>query len=179
MMPEPVAVKRGVQGKRGAQGQLSGIVIRAAQPDDSPALAALYRASVLGLGPRHYSPEQVQAWAGLCPTEAQFEAQAQDGRWRWLAVGPEDAPLAFADLEPDGHIAFLYCAPDAAGRGLAARLHDELEGQACQAGLPQLFVEASEGARGFFLRQGYRVLRRREIQVAGVWLYNYAMEKRV
>ncbi|WP_022730027.1 GNAT family N-acetyltransferase [Fodinicurvata sediminis] len=176
-MPSPLVGK--TSGKREDEGALASGRVRPFQAGDGPALAALYRASVLGLGPRHYSPEQVQAWAGLCPAPAQFEAQAEDGRWRWLAVGPEDQPLAFADLEPDGHLAFLYCLPESAGQGLAVQLHDLIERQARQAGLERLFVEASEGARGFFLRQGYCVLHRRDIQVVDLWLHNYAMEKQL
>lgn len=35
-----------------------------------------------------------------------------------MAVDDEDQPLAFGDLEHDGHIGYLYCAPEAAGGAL-------------------------------------------------------------
>jgi GNAT superfamily N-acetyltransferase len=35
--------------------------------------------------------------------------------------------VAFIDLEPDGHIDRLFCAPEVAGRGVASRLYDAIE----------------------------------------------------
>ncbi|WP_035725902.1 GNAT family N-acetyltransferase [Fodinicurvata fenggangensis] len=146
---------------------------------DGQGLTALYQSSVLELGPRHYSRDQVQAWASLTPTPDVFELQAADGRWRRLAWNATGECLAFADLEADGRIDFFYCAPKAAGQGVSAQLYTALEGQALDMGLGRLYMEASEGARGFFLRRGFRLLCRRDFQVAGVWIHNYAMEKAV
>ncbi|MGM0562132.1 MAG: N-acetyltransferase family protein [Pseudomonadota bacterium] len=153
------------------------ILLRPCRPGDGPALAALYRASVLKLGRRRYSEAQVQAWAGLCPNPDNFETQAVDGRWRYLAVDDAGTCLAFADLEREGRIAYFYCAPEAAGQGVAGQLYAALEAEACANGLPRLYLEASEGARGFFQRHGFYLLHRRAFQVAGVEIHNYAMEK--
>lgn len=140
-------------------------------------MAALYRASVLKLGWRRYSEAQVQAWAGLCPTPDTFETQAVDGRWRYLAVDDAGVCQAFADLERDGRIAYFYCAPEAAGQAVAGQLYAALEAQAREMGLDRLYLEASEGARGFFLRHGFYLLHQRAFQVSGVEIHNYAMEK--
>lgn len=153
--------------------------IRPYRAADAPALSRLYRASVEGLGPRDYSAAQVAAWASLCPTAEQIAARAGDGRLLLVAVGGADRPLAFADLERDGHIDLFYCAPEAAGRGVATALYAELERAALAAGMPRLFAEASETARGFFERQGFAVTARRDFAVAGVPIHNYAVEKRL
>ena len=54
--------------------------------------------------PRDYAEDQVEAWAALAPSAAQIETRAADGRTTLVAVDDEDRPLAFGDLEHDGHI---------------------------------------------------------------------------
>ena len=94
-----------------------------------------------------------------------------------MAVDDEDRPLAFGDLEHDGHIGYLYCAPEAAGKGVAAALYDRLERAARERGLKRLHAEASEAARRFFLRKGFSVVHRRAFEISGVHIHNYAVEK--
>ncbi len=157
----------------------AGTTVRPYRAADAPALSRLYRRSVEGLGPRAYSAAQVAAWASLCPTAEEIAARAGDGRLLLVAVDADDRPLAFGDLERDGHIDLLYCAPEAAGRGVAAALYAELERAARAAGMARLYAEASETARGFFERQGFAVVARRDLAVAGVAIHNYAVEKRL
>jgi putative acetyltransferase len=85
--------------------------------------------------------------------------------------------VAFTDLEPDGHIDRLFCAPEAAGRGVASRLYDAIETAAREQGLERLFTEASELARRFFERKGFTVLERQDMILRGVPIHNYRMAK--
>jgi len=147
--------------------------------DDAPLLTELYRRSVNKLGARHYGPAQIAAWAALAPTPQRLADLAGDGRRRLVADDPEGRPLAFADLEPDGHIHFFYCAPEGAGTGIAGRLYAALEAVARQWGLGRLHVEASESAKRFFEKQGFSVIARRDFDLAGVSIHNYAAEKRL
>ncbi len=82
-------------------------------------------------------------------------------------------------MEADGHIHFLYCAPEAAGRGVATGLYEALEQAARERGVARLYAEASEAARGFFVRKGFVVLARRDFDFNGVAMHNYAVEKRL
>jgi putative acetyltransferase len=153
------------------------IVIRACRDGDAPRLSRLYRRSVEGLGGRDYSPAQVRAWAALAPDPARMLSMARDGRVRLVAADGADLPIGYADLEPDGHIDHLYCAPEAKGTGAAAALYDALERIARERGTSRLYSEASEAARRFFLRRGFAVLRRRDLEIDGVAIHNYAVEK--
>lgn len=153
--------------------------VRPFRAEDAPALARIFHAAVHELASRHYSPEQVRAWSPAIPDEARFRARAADGRLVLVAADDGDVPLAFGDLEPDGHIDLLYCRPDLAGSGVAASLYESLEAAARAQGLERLFVEASEPARRFFARRGFTVLHRRDFEMGGVAIHNYAMEKRL
>ena len=149
--------------------------IRGYRKQDAPQIAELFRRSVLAIGSRDYAPEQLAAWAGSDADPARFHARLGDGR---LALVAEDGVLlAFGDLEADGHIDFLYAAPEVAGTGVASALYDGLEAAARERGFPRLYSEASEAARRFFLKKGFTVLHRRDFAVRGVPIHNYAMEK--
>jgi putative acetyltransferase len=153
--------------------------LRPATPEDAGAMAEVYDRSVAALGPRDYSDEQVAAWIGQSAKAERFRARLSDGRRCWVAVDEADRVRAFVDLEADGHIDFLYAAPEAAGTGVADRLLDVLEVAAAADGLTRLYVEASEAARRFFLKRGYAVVARRDFEIGAVAIHNYAMERRL
>ena len=151
--------------------------IRPFRDKDAPALAAIFFSSVREIGGRHYSADQVAAWAPGLPDPDVFTRRASDGRTFLVAVGEDGRPVAYGDLEADGHIDHLYCSPEAAGRGVARRLYEELERAARSAGIHALFVEASEPAKSFFQKQGFEPIGRNELKLNGVEIHNYRMRK--
>jgi putative acetyltransferase len=150
--------------------------IRPYQSGDAEGLADLYVRSVRHFGPRAYSQEQVEAWASTISAE-KIAARASDGRIMLVAADEQRGPLAFGDLEPNGHLDFLYCAPEAAGQGLSSKLYAALEEHARSLSLRSIFVGASELARPLFERNGFRVARRNDLQIGDVAIHNFAMEK--
>jgi putative acetyltransferase len=153
--------------------------IRLAEPGDAEAMAEVCDRSVQAIGSRDYSPEQIAAWIGQGAKADRFRARLADGRRCWVAVDEADRLSAFIDLEADGHIDFLYAAPEAAGTGVAGRLLEALEAAARADGMTRLYVEASEAARRFFLKRGYAVTARRDFEIEDVAIHNYAMERRL
>lgn len=151
--------------------------IRAYEARDADGVARVFRRSIEALGPRDYSPEQVAAWVGRAPDAVAFQARASDGRVFLVLADDDDQPVAFADLEADGHVDMLYCAPEAAGTGLVLLLYATLEAIARQRGMTRLFSEASEAALRFFLTRGFVKLHRRELMIGDVAIHNYAVEK--
>ena len=153
------------------------MIIRAYRDGDASALADIFYDSVRQAARRDYSEEQVAAWAPVKPDPARFVARAADGRLTLVAADEDDVPVAYGDLELNGHIDHLYCRPDKVGSGIASRLYDEIERRARAMGISRLFVEASEAARRLFLRKGFAVTARRDFDRNGIALHNYAMEK--
>ena len=151
--------------------------IRSFRPDDAVALARIFHAAVHQVARLHYSHEQIEAWAPAVPDPQRYLARGADGRILLVAADDSDQPLAYGDLEKDGHIDHLYCRPDVAGTGVASALYDQLEAAAKDLGIARLYVEASEPARRFFLRKNFIALRRRDFALGGVSIHNFAMEK--
>ena len=151
--------------------------LRYYRPDDAPALAEIFRRSVTGLGPRHYAADQVAAWASDGPDAQDMLDRGRDGRVVLVAVDAAGEPLAFGDLEADGHIDLLFVLPEAAGTGIAGTILEALETIARSQGQMRLYVEASEAAKGLFSRHGFQLLGRNDLTIAGVATHNFHMEK--
>jgi len=152
------------------------MLIRPYQSADAESVSAIYARAVRVTGPHSYSPAQVAAWAALTPDAARLEA-LMHGAQRWRFVAITSAPVAFIDLEPDGHIDLFYAAPEVTGTGIGKQLYQHTETFARAQGLTRLYAEASEIARPFFERQGFRTLSRRDFDLSGVSIHNYAVEK--
>ncbi len=151
--------------------------IREYQKGDAPHIAQLFYVSVRGLGPLRYTAEQVAVWAPEPIDPATVHAKTIDGRTTLVAVNASSEVIAYADLEDDGHIDHLYCHPDVSGTGVAEQLLDELLVRAIAARMPRLYTEASELAKGVFKRKGFELVCRRDFELRGVPIHNFAMER--
>jgi putative acetyltransferase len=153
------------------------VSIRTYQRDDAAGVADVFYRSVHGVATSDYSEEQVRAWVpGRWDAEREHQ-RSGDGRLVLVAADERGQVIAFIDLESDGHIDRLFCAPEAAGRGIASRLYDGMEAAAREQHLGRLYTEASELARRFFARKGFTVLERQDKILRGVPIHNYRMEK--
>ena len=71
----------------------------------------------------------------------------------------------------------LYCAPEAAGRGVAARLYATAETCARERGLTALTTAASRFAESFFRKHGWSVDERETVISFGVEIQRARMSK--
>ena len=142
---------------------------------DAAAVTVLMHASVHAAGGRGYTPRQLAAWSPRAMAPEAFLARVSDGRIIRVAETLQGRLVGFAELVPSGHIDCFYCHP--AGQGVGRGLYLSLEAWAKARKISSLTVEASEGARPFFLRMGFTFGERREICRNGVMLHNWAMAK--
>lgn len=153
--------------------------IRRFTPGDAPDLAVLNAASISQIGSRYYSPEQIIAWSGRSPAPDDLVQRAALGAIILISSAPSCTATAYALLDPDGHLDHLYCHPDHVRQGHASALLEAAEVEAMHLDLDRLYTEASEAARPVFERAGYHVMHRRDFEISGVAIHNYAMEKRI
>ena len=153
------------------------VTIRAYGLRDAAGVADVFYRSVRQVALSDYTAEQVKAWIPERWDAEQEHRRSGDGRLVLVAADESGHVVAFIDLEPDGHIDRLFCAPEAAGRGIASRLYDAIETAARARGAGRLFTEASELARRFFERKGFAVLERQDMILRGVPIHNYRMAK--
>jgi putative acetyltransferase len=146
-------------------------------PDDVPLLAAIFRASIEELAVEDYSDAQREAWASAADDEEEFGARL--ARELTLVATDQGSAIGFAALAGNTRIDMLYVHPAAAGRGAGAMLADALEKLAAARAAKELTVEASDSARGFFEKRGYVARTRNTVTIAGEWLANTTMSKKL
>jgi NTP pyrophosphatase (non-canonical NTP hydrolase)/GNAT superfamily N-acetyltransferase len=162
-------------GDKGFELTTNGIVVRRFQPADAAAVVSLFRDTIRRVNIRHYSLEQVQAWA---PDEIDVEAWRTKLLGRFTVVAECDGQLVgFGDLEDAEHLGHLYVHADHQSRGIGRVLNSALEAEARRLGAQRLFTEGSITAKPFFVRLGYRVLAEQTVVCRGVEFVNYRLEK--
>lgn len=156
-------------------------MIRGFGEGDASALADLQRCSITHFGPSAYSPQQVAAWLSRAMTSERFDEKLAAGMAIRIACPDGDPAICagYTILEDDGHLDHLYVHPDHAGRGFARALIADAQAQARKRGLAELFSEVSEIARPAFEKSGWQVEHRRDLQIDGVPIHNYAMRKKI
>ncbi len=157
--------------------------IRPYRDADAEALATVNAAAIAEIGPHAYSPEQVAAWSARHPGPEKFRERVAAGHAIFVAADVEDRPVAYALIEPDGHLDHLYNHPEHTRRGLATQLLATAEAHAAAQGVERIYTEASDLARPAFERAGYVATKKREFTIAHegreVPIHNWAMEKRI
>lgn len=171
------ALMSALGGKRTKRVSRKGMRVRPFHTSDASDLAQIFYTAIHEIARHYYSDQQVNAWAPALPTAERFLQRGSDGRSLLVAVDDSDEPLAYGDLEPDGHIDHLFCRPDKAGTGVTSLLYDHIEAAAFERKLLRLYVEASEPARRFFEKKGFKVVERRDFELNEVPIHNFAMEK--
>ncbi len=152
-------------------------VLRRNTPEDTDALAAIYRDAVFGLGIAAYTGEQVAVWSSFPDDEASFRDLLARGFA--LVVEVDGSPAAFCHLHPADHISLLYTATRHARRGLATAAYLGVEAYAREQGQQILTTDASKISRPFFEHHGFLVRRAEQTIRQGVAFERYQMEKRV
>jgi putative acetyltransferase len=165
-------VRDGVTGSREPDMNL-----RRYQPHDAEALAGVYRDSVLGLGWQGYSAEHLLAWASFVDDVEDFRIRLAKG-FTWVAE-VDEVPVAFGQLEPSDHVAFLYCVGEVARQGIATALYEKLEETARECDESLLHTEASRISRPFFEKMGFEVVAPEWVERAGLRFERFHMRKRL
>ncbi len=140
--------------------------IRRARPDDAETIRNVHLASIRGLGGKHYTDAQVEAWAhDRDPAKYPIEAAATDFfvakrggsivGFGWLRLEPD--PDFVAPI--DGKIGAIYVHPAVAREGIGTTLYQVLETRAKEEGLDSLGLWASLGAVPFYETVGYTTVR--------------------
>ncbi|WP_455231736.1 GNAT family N-acetyltransferase [Geopseudomonas aromaticivorans] len=137
-------------------------------------LRVLFHDSVHQLAARHYTAQQLEAWA---PTE--FDEQAWCDRIRrnqpFVVEDAAHRLLGYADLQADGYIDQFFIAGGAARRGVGTALLAFLEARARQLAIVGLSTDVSLCAEAFFRQAGFQVVERHLPVIGGIALANARM----
>lgn len=129
--------------------------IRDFRESDTPAIIDLYVRSVLQIAPSKYEPQAVQAWAGGEHDAVEWMQRMRSAET--IVAQERETILGWIEFERSGHLAMLYCSPEAAGTGVAQQLYDTAVQRAKKLGIARFFADASLFSESFFRKNGWNV----------------------
>lgn len=151
------------------------VQIRLVHETDLPALATLYRETVLVNAPQYYTSDQTAMWASFGQIGPDFQ-QFILGVTTYVAVDSRGL-LGFAGLGADGHVASAYVRHDCLRQGIGSALMATVLEQAQVQKIRRLYGEASEFSLGLFQRFGFRLYDTQVVDRAGVQFKRYLVER--
>jgi len=131
------------------------VTVRRFRDDDAEALCEIFFRSVREVAPARYDDAQVRSWAPTVPDVNRWRPRMREFD-TFVAVRDDDVPVGWIALD-GAYVDMLYCAPEAAGRGVAARLYAAAEAVARERGFTRLTADCSQFAESFLGKHGWVV----------------------
>lgn len=153
------------------------LAVRSFEPKDADALGRVFYRAVREGAAQRYSAAQVAAWSPEPPSGDIWRDRLSHSDT--VVADREGQALGFMTLDQNGYLDLAFVVPEAMGSGVSDAIYAVLEGRARSRGLEALTTQASLFAEPFFVRQGWCVVRRQEVEIGGVVLNNAWMEKRL
>jgi putative acetyltransferase len=152
------------------------IVLKPYQQEDASFLAGIFFNTIHIINAKDYSAQQIAAWAPPAALETEGWIKKWQKRSPLVAV-LEHKIVGFAEFEASGHIDCFYCHHEYQGCGVGSFLLEEIERQAKKTQIKRIYVEVSITAKPFFEARGFRVVKEQLVEIRGVRLTNFVMEK--
>ena len=151
--------------------------IRPYRPPDCPEMAQLFYNTVHIINARDYTPRQVEAWAARGASEARWEELWDTPLSFFVANDGQGNLLGVVSVDDRGYLHSLFVHSEHQGEGIATALLLMAEDYARSRGAVRLYSEVSWTARRFFLARGFREIALQKVEVNGVSMENFRMEK--
>ncbi|HVY55301.1 MAG TPA: GNAT family N-acetyltransferase [Thermodesulfobacteriota bacterium] len=132
---------------------MEGLNIRRYRPEDAEAISILYEKSVREIAIEKYTPEEVEAWASYADEIEELRYRLAEGLT--LVAEADESLVAFGQLKPIDHIAFLYTLKDYSRKGVASGIYKRLEDHAVMKGAKYLTTDASRVSKPLFEKLGF------------------------
>lgn len=155
---------------------LQKITVRKYKPEDSQALADIYYNTIHQINIQHYTEEQVRVWAPETSLESSEWAKKFE-KTKPLVAMVGEIIVGFVEFEPNGHIDCFYCHHKYIGCGVGSILMASVYEIAIQKEIKRIFAEVSITARPFFEKHGFTIVEEQTVDLLGIKLTNYKMEK--
>jgi len=151
------------------------VLIRKYIESDFAEILSLFYHTVHEVNVRDYSPEQIAVWAPENPDQNRWR-DSLSSKMTYVAEANSKV-VGFGELETSGHIDRFYIHKNFIRQGVGSALYKTIENQAKSLSVERLFLEASITAKPFFASQGFNVIKEQFVQVRGVSMVNFLMEK--
>ena len=145
--------------------------LRAGRATDADDLVRVHFAAVHGTASAAYPSHVLDCWA-VAPDDGQRRAATREAIERgdelFVVATLNGVVCGFGSIVPaSSELRAVYVDPDFGGRGVGSAILRRLEDMASDNGVSELQMDASVNAERFYVKHGYRVVRRGVHHLAG------------
>ena len=140
-------------------------------------IANIFRDAIYRTAAGYYSQEQILAW---CPREIDYHY------WKWrcelkrpFVYWRNDNAVGFIELDYNGHIDCHYVSPEYNRQGIGGELLRHVIQISEELNMDKIFVEASHGAKGLYLKNGFMEICLNKVLRNGVIIDHWILERKV
>ena len=148
--------------------------IRLVQDKDYAGIARLHRMTIRNINSKDYSQDIIEVWSGR--TNAQRFRNSAGRYKRWVAV-ENDKVVGFIEHGVGGEVDGLYVHKDYIGKGIGGRLLKIAEDSLGKQGVKDIKIKSTITAKDFYVRQGYKVIKKTLHPIKDKKVEIYIMEK--
>ncbi|MCT2562809.1 GNAT family N-acetyltransferase [Chryseobacterium herbae] len=151
------------------------MIIRKGTPGDLAEMRTLFTDTVTTVCQNDYSSDQINVWKS---------GAENDERWlgvidsQLVIVAKINGQMAgFCTLDQGNYIDLLFVHKDFQNQGIARKMYIFIEQEATVRKEKTLAADVSKTAKPFFEKMGFKVIKEQTVNVKGIDLTNYKMEK--
>lgn len=153
------------------------LIIRRATASDLDGVTRLFRETIETINSKDYSFEQTEAWKKGALKIERWERKISE---QYFLVCEIDRKIVgFGSITHEGYLDFMYASKDHQGQGIASLIYNSLEKFVIEKEVDRIISDVSITARHFFERRGFEVLHEQQVDIDGVILTNYKMQKQL
>ncbi|WP_179320866.1 GNAT family N-acetyltransferase [Winogradskyella helgolandensis] len=151
------------------------IQIRPATLEDIPEITSLFRDTITHINKKHYSENQIIAWASGADDTEEWEKRIK--KLYFIVAEIETNVVGFAYLKNGNYLDGLFVHKDYQRQGIGSKLLRIIESQVMMNDFEVLKSDVSKTALPFFDNKYFEVLKKQKKTVKGVGFENYLVEK--
>lgn len=153
---------------------MSNFIIRPFRSSDTLACIKLFEETVLAVGPRYYSEEQVIVWA----SNTNYKHWKEKLEKATTFVAEIDAKIVgFADLTVEGILDHMYVHKNYQGYGISYALYKKIEEIAKKLNMSKIIIHAGIMAMFLAKRIGFKIVKCETVVRNNTKFTRYVMEK--
>lgn len=151
--------------------------IRKAVQDDLENILQLFRSTIQHVNAKDYTTEQLVVWSTGGDDKEKWIKRIEEQHL--LVVISDRIITGFGSITKEGYLDTMFVDKDHQREGIAKELLQNLELFARKIQLDKITSDVSITARPFFEKYGFSVIRKQELNMKGIEIINFKMEKRL
>jgi putative acetyltransferase len=151
------------------------MIIRKGNINDLTEMLKIFTDTITVICKHDYNSDQINAWKSGAENEERW-LQVIDHQF--VIVAKVNGQMAgFCTLDQGNYIDLLFVHKDFQQQGVARKMYTFIEQEATLRKEKLLSSDVSKTARSFFEKMGFKVISEQTVDIKGIGLTNYKMEK--